>query len=879
MKRLHLFVLSLLVASLVLSLFPVLVKNIKSSFQLQPNNIPRLRVSYEDHSFVFSLTLRNHQTFYIRVRPFIVFGGEYYGMTKILNYLEQNYPNISYKKVLQKLKSAVHYGFNLTQIPSQVADKIDLIGFKLVDLSFPLSAFELEEVELYEEDGTPYNVTRIHIPKANLCFSFEDLYPWGYSVENVNSTHVLVGNVTGRENLYLDPVILSNDVIIVTGGLEGSELDFDDIYNADRAGRFQLLSPRNTSNSPLSYNETRYSIDYYQTVNGLTAFELGFIQLPPAYTNSTDGNATLLNGRWGIRVWKRHINQTETEITSGVPVAQVNRSTASSGLQSVLWNCPQTSLEVTDSIVVRAYVNITNLLDWTLMTYCTFTTFRLSGVSLLASTWNVTYYTWVLFDVGVYKYRFSFGSTTYNQSIQNFAWTYFNSSSLDYDPRPADDLALKLNVTITNLTVSGNVTINGQDKDGEDQTETIDVTANASYITTLWWSNVSVSGVVCCGNFTIEVWQERWGLVWKQSDTQYAFDAALQWGNGTIAGTTYFKDTVKQITFNEGITSVSYQTVLDVKDYVWLTLGTLVDADEKTTKDGCTFIFEEPTYNINVQFSKANTHLYECAFYTLGNRRTFFHFQGRAYNCIFDGHYYIRTGSTGDFFNCFITDTTYAISRPVAATQIDRLTVVESLIAMEFAFSGSQTYRNIYARENTYVFRANSLYADSENWAINVDSDTWTTFWGGDNHNARVYRQYEFDLNVTDAAGDPRLNANVTIFYYGQGGGSVGSWLTYANGSIDTQTLSMGYYNQSGGNSLFSNNPFNLTITMDGYQTYSKNFTLSEQTSWEIALTGEVALVGFSSTWFLAGGTVGIIFGVMLILLVVKKKRDLGGSE
>ena len=64
----------------------------------------------------------------------------------------------------------------------------------------------------------------------------------------------------------------------------------------------------------------------------------------------------------------------------------------------------------------------------------------------------------------------------------------------------------------------------------------------------------------------------------------------------------------------------------------------------------------------------------------------------------------------------------------------------------------------------------------------------------------------------------------------------MGPWLTDTDGEIPQQTVTAGFYNQTGGNTIYSYNPYQIDITKDGYITYSRNFTQLEEKSWNIAL-------------------------------------------
>jgi len=156
-----------------------------------------------------------------------------------------------------------------------------------------------------------------------------------------------------------------------------------------------------------------------QTVNGLTAYVLGTSQTASSRYYE-DIEEWLLNGYWGIRVWKRSSGGVETEITAGTPVAQVSRSAVGSGLQSGTWNCPETSLSSTDAIVVRVYFQY-GTSGWVLA--AEFITGQLGASKLDSATWTVYYYTYITKSGALYRYRFYWGTTTYNSRITNFVWT------------------------------------------------------------------------------------------------------------------------------------------------------------------------------------------------------------------------------------------------------------------------------------------------------------------------------------------------------------------------------------------------------------------------------------------------------------------------
>lgn len=574
--------------------FPFNAKAQKPSgdISFQPNVIPDVDVYYheKDYSFVFS-----YKRFFIRIRPFVIYNNKTYGMKAIIGFLKsKGWFEHNYKWLVDKAVDSIHYGFNLTKLPKKVADKIDYLGFKVVERSFPLSWFRLETVEFVEEG---YNVTRIHVPKANLVFSFEDLYPYGYSVEHINATWILIGNVRGRENLFVDPITYSAPTITVIGGTEGSELDTMDIWNEDQS-----------------------------------------------------------NG------------------------------------------------------------------------------------------WNVVH----------------------------------NNNG---------------------------------------------------------------------------------------TNRQFEFNCLMVFGNGTTAGTTWFADEDVQWLFNDGIISAHYQKWMELKRYAHVRFGALEDATEKTTGKGCSFISLENSYFSYIVFeatADTTAYFYSCSFdaeytaYLYGANL-------RLYNSI--AHQKVAVSdlpASSDVFNSQFSQGTYACLYPRGTW--DKATITEMTYALYTAYDGTIT--NLYARKNTYLlrivsFNSRNLYLDD------CDSDTWALSWhSGD---GEVWRRYSFDLTVTYPNGTAIPNANVTITYDGQGGGTIGTWLTDANGQIPQQTLSRSFYNQTGGNTEYAYYPFNLTITFSGYDTYTQEWTPDEEEHRRVALTEASASAEDESyLWW----TLSLAFlPLMLVFLVVWRNR------
>ena len=129
---------------------------------------------------------------------------------------------------------------------------------------------------------------------------------------------------------------------------------------------------------------------------------------------------------FGLRVWKRASDGTETEVTSGVSVLlSMLLSTYHSdgaGIRSGTWDCPQTSLASTDSIVVGIYVRLGSTGSWYLQSSYRFTTEQLGASQLDMATWTVYLYLRPFVTSSFYSY-FYFGTSTYNSRIEGFSWS------------------------------------------------------------------------------------------------------------------------------------------------------------------------------------------------------------------------------------------------------------------------------------------------------------------------------------------------------------------------------------------------------------------------------------------------------------------------
>jgi len=425
--------------------------------------------------------------------------------------------------------------------------------------------------------------------------------------------------------------------------------------------------------------------------------------------------------------------------------------------------------------------------------------------------------------------------------------------SLDNPVRPADDKALKLNIIITNFSVAGDVTLTGQDKDGNAQTETISITANGTYITTKWFKSIDAGGVDCTGTYTIEITQSRWGVVWLRTldvtygGGQYQFDAMIQVGDGTTE--TWFVDKRVQVLFSKEIyNNGSNKRGILVKNNGHVRFGEVVDATLKTTRHGVDLYSEistVATYTIILYIDSDGGYgeFYSCSFkgtrYTpaVGGKGS-----KKFWDCLFDHAYISHSSGSADIFNVIVTDAVVYQAIYIGAPNItlDHFYVMGGARALYTYYAIQEVvFKNIYARGLTsYLIRLYNLHNDVK--GINIDSDLWTIEWLGVNNGYRFYRQYEFDLTVTDKENNPISGATITL--KDKDGNRVFSVITNGNGEIATQTVSRGWYEQATGSTLNDLSPHTLIIEKAGYQTYEKKFILESKTKWEIKLAKAVGV-------------------------------------
>jgi len=250
----------------------------------------------------------------------------------------------------------------------------------------------------------------------------ENVFEAGDGIQNdFNATH---GRYFKAMSALYPTSSFNGSIAIVTltfetKAAENSTLDLEDTKLSDSQAR--AITHATADGSVTVLFQTRYMRGDKHTVNNLEAYKLSTSQSATqiTYSDEASGAGTVY---WGIRVWKRNANGTETEITGATPVAQVSRSSDGEGMQSNTWSCPQTSLQETDAIVARVYMKFGSG-SW--QQCSTFITEQLEAAQLDPTQWAVHYYTWryyASYEKTTYGF-FKWGTSAYNSRIANFEYT------------------------------------------------------------------------------------------------------------------------------------------------------------------------------------------------------------------------------------------------------------------------------------------------------------------------------------------------------------------------------------------------------------------------------------------------------------------------
>ena len=311
-----------------------------------------------------------------------------------------------------------------------------------------------------------------------------------------------------------------------------------------------------------------------------------------------------------------------------------------------------------------------------------------------------------------------------------------------------------------------------------------------------------------------------WGVVSKQGGKQFYFEARLEIGNATTAG--YFKDTNKQIVWKNlnivynSATAGAYIRVLADSTFI---IGEVVSATDLSSKDGCTFIDNQATNHngiltgsFNTRIASATIEIYSSKFIgpdpATGYVALVRHAE-KVWNSEFYGGY---VGNSDDYINngCYGG---LPGSGALSGT-MDRIRSQRCVNGGFFFWNTGGVASNVYIRNSVNYDLFLTSVTVSDMYLVNPDLDTWRLYWHGGTTKT-LYRQYTFNITVTDTNNTPIQDTNVTL--RDKDNNIVFQANTTSTGQLPvTKTVSYGYYTPAGGDTISLYSPHKLQINKSG---------------------------------------------------------------
>jgi hypothetical protein len=344
-----------------------------------------------------------------------------------------------------------------------------------------------------------------------------------------------------------------------------------------------------------------------------------------------------------------------------------------------------------------------------------------------------------------------------------------------------------------------------------------------------------------------------WGKITKQGTTQYFATCKLIVGDGTTP--TDVSANGKQLTFAAGIRLTPSEKDILVMENATVTFGILQDAATKRTAYGCCLVDLEGTVYghliaPNSDSETCQINLFGCHLENLGGQDCWWQ-ATKAYNCLCNGRAYpnisVYVMTPQDYQNIIISGqigtSGYGIRRPKPTTAINNLFIMATNTKLWFQSNYQSVVKNVWFRGSGFTARMEGVNVDCS--VINADDGgvAWTIDWSTGASTGKLYRKYEFDLQVVDNQNDgyPLSGAKVNV-YDKNGNPLITEQTTDENGNIPTQTLTRGYYDREHGDTLQDYAPLLLVITKEGYQDYHDEMNPTMKTQYQVSMNRQVGV-------------------------------------
>lgn len=316
---------------------------------------------------------------------------------------------------------------------------------------------------------------------------------------------------------------------------------------------------------------------------------------------------------------------------------------------------------------------------------------------------------------------------------------------------------------------------------------------------------------------------------------------------------TWLVDTNKQITFTRELTSDSLLPTIQIGTYTHMRLGDLVNEEKKITSNGCQILVTKAiSYDGGIgkgSDTYSYLELYGCDINFSGRgslAAAISKVSAKVYNSNIQGGGVYECYPI--LYNCNIISANLPVyySSPV----INNVAILnsDSLFRVR-KINQCVNARGVYARGYNYVLSIYKSGANNNVYASLVDCDleTWGTITGypGDSpsYNNYLYRKNSINIKLRDPEGNPIQGASIAI--KNNTGNVVMEKTSDESGIFEEQIIEVQRWTVNGLNQkTFTDfNPFTITITKEGKQTYADIVEILDKINWEIVLIPTPATV------------------------------------
>lgn len=347
-----------------------------------------------------------------------------------------------------------------------------------------------------------------------------------------------------------------------------------------------------------------------------------------------------------------------------------------------------------------------------------------------------------------------------------------------------------------------------------------------------------------------------WGQVSKQGNSQFYFECGLDIGDGSTE--TWFQDTEKQVAFWDG-GNIRYIEVFDNANFI---LGSLIDATDKITKDGCQLTYKGSSYAIYskkggiVYLYSTSIHAYDVGMQVL--------YADRVWNCLTSRCAMALKGDIEKYIS------SQSRLKPYGAGTYNNILVENdgSLIYLSHAL-GATISNLVGTTTSTYSFYV--IHVSGETfYLVDTDLNKWTFKLRNTYDGCKIYRQYTVDIKVTDEKGNAIEGASVTLT--DKDDTEVFSVSTAADGTITRQTMTYKLYTGNESESKMDEttySPHTLTVTADNFFFVRVIDDLDKKIDWVIG--GEnmegIVLELSSFNTFIGSTVLGLLALIVIAIL------------